>query len=185
MSHIKTRWQIHIENADSGRVIAANNYFNEKNYTETTSSLLWTRPQGLQPGTIISADSFLDKSNPYASHAINKSQKGKTVSDEKLNEPEKALKFDEGKPDLSQVSPELMEHVALVRMFGEKKYARNNWKKGFKVTRSLAAALRHIFAVLRGELYDPESGLYHVAHAICCLEHCLYDMIHNKENIDV
>jgi len=86
---------------------------------------------------------------------------------------------------MSQISAELMEHVALVRMFGEKKYARNNWKKGFKVTRSLAAALRHIFATLRGELYDPESGLYHVAHAICSLEHALYDLIHHKENIDV
>src|ERR1700679_3975239 len=99
--------------------------------------------------------------------------------------PAAALKFDEGKPDLSQVSSELMEHLARVRMFGEKKYARNNWKKGFKVTRSLAAALRHIFATLRGELYDPESGLYHIAHAIASLEHALYDLVHHKENIDV
>jgi len=97
----------------------------------------------------------------------------------------KALKYDGDKPDLSQVSAELMEHLARVRMFGEKKYARNNWKKGFKVTRSLAAALRHIFATLRGELYDPESGLLHVAHAIASLEHALYDIVYHKDNIDV
>lgn len=103
----------------------------------------------------------------------------------KLEEIDTAMKFDTGKTDYSQISYELMEHVSRVRMFGEKKYARNNWKKGFKVTRSLAAALRHIFAILRGEIHDPESGLYHVAHAICCLEHALFDLIHHPDNIDV
>ncbi len=88
------------------------------------------------------------------------------------------LKFDQGKPDLSLISRELMEEVALVRMFGLTKYPRDNWKLGFKVTRSCAAALRHIFAFLSGETNDKESGCSHLAHAICCLEHALYDMKH-------
>lgn len=97
---------------------------------------------------------------------------------------EEALKFDNGKPDLSQVTLELVTELAKVRMFGEKKYARDNWKKGFKVTRSLSAALRHIFRFLSGETLDPESGLSHLAHAVACLEHALWDMAHNPQNDD-
>ena len=94
------------------------------------------------------------------------------------------IKYDDGKPDLSMVSLELMEEVAYVRMFGAKKYARDNWKLGFKVTRSCAAALRHIFKFLSGETIDPESGRSHLAHAVCCLEHAIYDMRHRPENDD-
>jgi len=95
-----------------------------------------------------------------------------------------AIKHDQGKPDLSMISYELVEAVARVREFGAKKYARNNWKKGLKITRSCAAALRHIFLFLSGETNDPESGLPHPSHAICNLEHVLYDLKHHPENDD-
>jgi hypothetical protein len=94
------------------------------------------------------------------------------------------LKNDSGKPDLTLVSYELMVLLARVREFGNKKYERNNWKKGFKVTRSLAAALRHIFQFLSGETLDPESGLSHLGHAIASIEHAVYDMEHRPENDD-
>lgn len=94
------------------------------------------------------------------------------------------IKFDNGKPDLSLVSSELMEGLARVREFGAKKYRRDNWKLGFKYTRSIAAALRHIMAFKDGEDLDPESGLPHVAHAIASLEHLLYDYIHHNDNDD-
>jgi Domain of unknown function (DUF5664) len=95
-----------------------------------------------------------------------------------------AAKFDQGKPDLSYISLELVEEVARVREFGAKKYSKNNWKRGFKVSRSLAAALRHIFTFLSGEINDPESGLSHLGHAACCLEHAIYDMRRHPENYD-
>jgi hypothetical protein len=101
-----------------------------------------------------------------------------------LKAPEQAVKHDQGKPDFSLISYELMEAVARVREFGAKKYSKNNWKLGFKVTRSCAAALRHIFLFLSGQTIDDESGLSHLAHAVCCLEHALYDMKHNPENDD-
>ena len=93
-------------------------------------------------------------------------------------------KFDQGKPDLSMISLEMVNLVARVRMFGAKKYSRGQWKKGFKVTRSCAAALRHTFQFLSGETNDPESGLSHLGHAICSLEHAVYDMQHHPENDD-
>lgn len=94
------------------------------------------------------------------------------------------LKYDQEKPDLSYISLELVSSVAQVREFGAKKYSRDNWKKGFKITRSLAAALRHIFLFLSGQTNDSESGLSHLAHAVCCLEHAIYDMTHHPENDD-
>lgn len=97
---------------------------------------------------------------------------------------DEGVKHDKGKPDLSMISYELMVEVAKVRGFGAIKYARDNWKRGFKYTRSCAAALRHIFAFLNGEDLDNESGLSHIAHAICCLEHLLYDTIHHADNDD-
>lgn len=96
-----------------------------------------------------------------------------------------SVKKDEGKYDPTMLTIEMIELVSKVRMFGAKKYARNNFKiTGFKYTRSLAAALRHIFAYLSGEDNDPESGLSHLGHAICCLEHCIYDSKHHPENDD-
>lgn len=95
-----------------------------------------------------------------------------------------AIKNDDGKFDPTMLSLEMIELVSRVRMFGAKKYSRGNWKKGFKQTRSLAAALRHLYAYLGGENNDPESGLSHLGHAICCIEHCLYDSIHHPENDD-
>lgn len=94
------------------------------------------------------------------------------------------LKNDVGKPDLSLVSKELMISLARVREFGNKKYEKNNWKKGFEITRSLAAALRHIFAFLSGETLDPESGLSHLGHAVASIEHAIYDMEHHPQNDD-
>ncbi len=102
-----------------------------------------------------------------------------------LNPPEiGGIKHDNGKPDLSHISLLLVEEVARVREFGAKKYSRGNWLKGFKYTRSIAAALRHIFAFSSGENLDPESGLSHIAHAVCCLEHLLNDIKNHPLNDD-
>lgn len=93
-----------------------------------------------------------------------------------------ATKHDDGKDDFTYVSTEMMTALARVRAFGSKKYSRNNWKKGFKIDRSLAAALRHIFARLAGQKLDFESGLDHLWHAACCLEHAIYDAARHPEN---
>lgn len=82
-----------------------------------------------------------------------------------------AVKYDQEKPDYSLMPPEAMDEVAAVWTFGQRKYAAFNWRagNGFAWRRPVAAALRHIYAWLRGEDLDPESGLSHLAHAICCL----------------
>lgn len=85
--------------------------------------------------------------------------------------PKEATKHDQGKPDWTLVPFEALEGMVRVLEFGAKKYARNNWAEngGFSYTRLIAASLRHLFAFMRGEDKDPESGLSHIYHAQCCL----------------
>lgn len=77
------------------------------------------------------------------------------------------LKFDQDKPRMDLLDPLAIEQLALVLGFGAQKYAAHNWRKGLSKTRLIAAALRHLFAYLRGEDTDPETGLPHPAHAMC------------------
>lgn len=80
------------------------------------------------------------------------------------------LKLDAGKTRLDLLPPVAIEQVGRVLTFGAAKYAPDNWRKvdGWR-WRYAAAALRHMFAWLRGERLDQESGLPHLAHAGCCL----------------
>lgn len=43
-----------------------------------------------------------------------------------------------------------------------------NWEKGLAWGRLSGALLRHLWAWMRGEERDPESGLPHLAHMACC-----------------
>lgn len=78
-------------------------------------------------------------------------------------------KDDAEKIPLDLLDPLALEGIGRVLQFGAKKYARHNWRGGISWSRLIAACLRHLFAILRGELVDEESGLPHVDHAQCCL----------------
>lgn len=78
------------------------------------------------------------------------------------------IKFDDDKPRMDLLDAYAIEQLSLVLTFGSRKYAAHNWRKGLSYSRLIAAALRHLFAYLMGEDKDPESGLSHVAHAMCC-----------------
>lgn len=78
-------------------------------------------------------------------------------------------KNDEGKPRVDLLSPIAMTKIAEVMTFGAKKYEPHNWRKGIAWSRVTAALLRHVFAFMRGEDKDPETGLSHLAHAGCCI----------------
>jgi hypothetical protein len=80
-----------------------------------------------------------------------------------------ALKFDNEKIRVDLLPVRAMTEIGKVLTFGANKYAENNWRKGFKWSRLIGAALRHLFAFMRGEDRDPESGLLHLAHLGCCV----------------
>lgn len=78
-------------------------------------------------------------------------------------------KDDSQKIDWTLLPFDALESVVRVLAFGARKYSRDNWRQvpGGR-ERYLAAALRHIVAILRGEKIDPESGEPHTAHLACC-----------------
>ncbi len=92
-------------------------------------------------------------------------------------------KFDSGKPRPELIPPQAIHQVAKVLAYGAAKYSTrdedgnvvedgaDNWHKGCApaIPRYICAALRHINAYQRGEPTDDETGLAHLAHAVCCL----------------
>lgn len=81
----------------------------------------------------------------------------------------------EGRKDDSGKLPfELLPHDALTEVtkvlrFGANKYAARNWEKGMNWSRPYAALMRHMWAWWRGEDFDSETGVSHLAHAACCV----------------
>jgi hypothetical protein len=86
----------------------------------------------------------------------------------------KAIKNDQGKTPITLVPREGIELTAKVFAFGATKYGRDNYKQGMEWSRVLDASLRHILAFANGEDKDPESGLSHLGHALCCLNMLAY-----------
>ena len=79
-------------------------------------------------------------------------------------------KYDEGKLrwDLLPWTP--VEDAVSVLTFGATKYGEDNWREVPNARRRyFAALLRHVLAWYRGEKLDPETGLPHLAHALCCV----------------
>jgi hypothetical protein len=79
-------------------------------------------------------------------------------------------KRDEGKLrwDLLPVKP--IEDLVKILTYGASKYGAHTWKtvpRGKE--RYFAALMRHLVAWRKGELVDEESGLSHLAHAMCNL----------------
>jgi hypothetical protein len=79
------------------------------------------------------------------------------------------IKNDQDKNRLDLLSSSWVEGVGQVLTFGARKYSAHNWRSGLARSRLLGACLRHVFAYLRGEDCDPETGLLHLYHASCCL----------------
>lgn len=101
---------------------------------------------------------------------------------ERIMEQEKATlaegvgaKHDGGKLRYSLLPKGTISEVLKVLEFGAKKYAPDNWMKVDNAqTRYYDAALRHITAWHEGEKFDQETGVSHIAHALCCLHFLMW-----------
>tara|TARA_R110000851_G_C12919746_1_gene550164 strand:- start:305 stop:613 length:309 start_codon:yes stop_codon:yes gene_type:complete len=94
------------------------------------------------------------------------------------------MKYDGDKPryDLEQVRA--TEEVIKVLTFGANKYADDNWRLVENAKkRYLSASRRHLASFSLDETHDKESGLHHLAHAICCLNFIL-EIELDKEQIN-
>lgn len=79
-------------------------------------------------------------------------------------------KFDGGKLQYGLLPPLALAETVKVLTFGAEKYEPDNWKRVPDSKRRYFDAMeRHIWAYKAGEVIDPESGIHHLAHAMCCL----------------
>jgi hypothetical protein len=106
------------------------------------------------------------------------------VSVVKPVKPPTGVKFDGGKPPLALLPTLALEAVGRVLAFGAKKYQAHNWRGGIQYSRLAGATLRHVFAFLRGEDKDPETGESHLAHAACCVLFALEFVEEGRPELD-
>jgi hypothetical protein len=76
------------------------------------------------------------------------------------------IRFSAGKPRFDLIPVEALEEWAKVCEYGARKYADRNWEKGMPWGEIFRAILSHAFKFWRGQRYDEESGLHHLAHAL-------------------
>lgn len=93
-------------------------------------------------------------------------------------------KFDSGKPPLHLVSWPAIWEIAKVLEFGAQKYNAWDWQKGINHSRTLSAALRHLTAYVTGETYDDETGINHLAHALCEIMFALTFDLQGRDEFD-
>lgn len=81
----------------------------------------------------------------------------------------KGVKYDDGKLDFTLLPYDALAETVKVLMYGANKYPEaDNWKRVSEPRKRYnKAALRHLFSEVNGETMDPESNLYHLAHAVC------------------
>lgn len=80
-----------------------------------------------------------------------------------------AARFNAGKVDFSLLPLTTVVDELKVWEFGKKKYRAWNWAKGMPWSAPYNSLMRHMMAWQAGEDLDPESGLPHLAHAMCNL----------------
>jgi hypothetical protein len=95
--------------------------------------------------------------------------KNEDVGDINSKERGSGARYNQGKAEFSLIPMTALEDCARVFMYGRDKYAAWNWAKGMDWLIPYDCMMRHMEAWQRGETKDPESGLPHLAHALCNL----------------
>jgi hypothetical protein len=99
-----------------------------------------------------------------------KAQKKETVPVMRSNENKKrgtGSRYNTGKLRFDLVQPDAHRDMVEVLTKGAEKYEERNWENGMDWSTVLQSLKRHIDAFERGEDYDEETRLLHVAHAAC------------------
>lgn len=83
---------------------------------------------------------------------------------------ETAKKFDKGKARYDLIPPEFMDAIAKMYGMGAVKYGDGNWEKGtgLAYSRLFSALMRHAWAFIRGETFDPVDGQHHMLSVAWC-----------------
>jgi len=93
-------------------------------------------------------------------------------------------KFDTGKPRWDLLPVDALDELVQVLTFGASKYADRNWEKGINYSRVYGAAMRHLTKFWKGIDKDDETGLEHLAHAMCCCMFLLSYRLRGMKDFD-
>lgn len=77
---------------------------------------------------------------------------------------DEAVRYDDDKDAYHLIPANALHELVKVYSMGAKKYAPRNWEKGMAYSWMFGSLMRHAWAFWRGEDYDSESGLHHMAH---------------------
>lgn len=94
------------------------------------------------------------------------------------------MKFDGDKLRYDLLPPQPLEDLVAVLTFGARKYKPDNWRECQDMGRYVGALFRHIEKHRKGEMLDPETGLPHLAHAMCNLVFLLELEVYPNVNKD-
>lgn len=94
-------------------------------------------------------------------------ESGKPMQTKNQDMSKGGVKYDEDKVAWTLLPKAALAEVSKVLMYGLKKYSAHNWAKGMTWSRPADATYRHLAAWESGEDNDPETGLSHIAHALC------------------
>lgn len=86
---------------------------------------------------------------------------------------EPAKRYDEGKTPLADFDKYFdagfAAEIGRAFAYGAQKYGRDNWKAGMSWSRCMNSCRRHLLAFWWGEARDEESGIHHLALAVCSI----------------
>lgn len=97
---------------------------------------------------------------------------------------EEGRKDDVGKDRWDLLPVDSIKEFVKVLTFGAEKYNDRNWESGIRYGRCYSAALRHLTAWWSGEELDKETGLNHLAHALCCVAFLLAYRLRKMDSFD-
>lgn len=95
------------------------------------------------------------------------------------------LKYDYMKQRWDLLPMSAINEVVKVMNYGATKYDDHNWKKGIQYSRSYSATMRHLYSWWQDkESEDSETGISHLAHAICNLLFLLHFELEGEKHLD-
>ncbi|GAN79829.1 hypothetical protein Aam_030_062 [Acidocella aminolytica 101 = DSM 11237] len=75
------------------------------------------------------------------------------------------LRYDDEKPRYDLIPPDALHALAVHYTISLKKYPERNWERGMAWGKCFASLMRHAWAWMRGEDFDPETGSHHMIAA--------------------
>lgn len=168
-----------------------------KKNNSTTSNQWLTQPAALSDGTLIQFDySQVPGPGLYSVQSVTQQKQPESGRNEYYksvlqrehpandrNNVEVGVKFDQDKPALAYIPKAALYAEGQAFAYGAKKYGSWNYKNGIGVSRTLSAAIRHIYQFLSGEDVDVESNVNHLGCARANLAMAL-DTLENHPDMD-